>query len=650
MRLLALLTTLVGFLVAPGPRCLAAGEGPTVTEPRSVGSRPLGAVGGVARAATAPPAEDLTGLWWAKRRFGPDARGELVITRAAASWSADFMGGSYPVQRRENSLSFALPDSAGSFAGRVETDGRTVDGHWTQPNSVINGFQYASPVQLTAIAQGHWRGIVRPREDDCTFYLMLTGRPDGTYGAMLRNPDRNFGRQYGIDRLVRDGDSMTLMGRASERAPERAVARGSFDAARNVLSLVFPDQGGTYDFTPDRSEFSGFYPRGREPKPYHYQHPPDLGDGWPTASLEDANIDRPAIEKFIQMIIDMPIESVHTPEVEAVLLARHGKLVLEEYFHGFDRDTLHDTRSAGKSITATVAGAAMCAGVPLTLSTPVYRLMNGGRFPANLGSWKRAMTLEDLLTMRSGFYCSDSDPAAPGNEDTMIDAMLAGTGDPDFYHYVLNVPMSYPPNTVSIYCSTNPNLALGMVGRASGESPLDTFDRLVGRPMQIDAYAWPLDGVGHPYGGGGIRIRPRDFLKLGQLMLNGGTWQGRRIISRTFVARAAAPLHDLNAIQYGYLWWSINLPYKNRTVRAYFAGGNGGQGILVVPDLDLVIAIFAGNYGDQVGLHLQEDYLPDYILPAVREPGDDPNSPVVLRDFRTPYAHPPVVVPAVVQN
>ena len=119
----------------------------------------------------------------------------------------------------------------------------------------------------------------------------------------------------------------------------------------------------------------------------------------------------------------------------------------------------------------------------------------------------------------------------------------------------------------------------------------------------------------------GVQLLPRDFMKLGQLMLDGGTWQGRRILGRDFVTRASSPLHDLSRIQYGYLWWSIDYPYKDRTTRAFFAGGNGGQGIMVVPELGLVIATFGGSYGDKGGLYIQQELAPEYILPAVREPG-----------------------------
>ena len=136
-------------------------------------------------------------------------------------------------------------------------------------------------------------------------------------------------------------------------------------------------------------------------------------------------------------------------------------------------------------------------------------------------------------------------------------------------------------------------------------------------------------------------ILPRDFMKLGQVMLEGGSWRGRRILDAGFAKNAGSPLHDLRGIQYGYLWWSIEYPYKDRKVRAFFAGGNGGQVVMVVPDLDLVIAAYGGNYADRASFKLQQEYVPSYILPAVREAGDDPNAPVTARDFKTPYGRPP---------
>ena len=170
---------------------------------------------------------------------------------------------------------------------------------------------------------------------------------------------------------------------------------------------------------------------------------------------------------------------------------------------------------------------------------------------------------------------------------------------------------------------------------------MDMFDRLLGGPLQIPHQAWYVSPSRQPYGGGSIAMIPRDYMKLGQMMLNGGTWKGRRILSEDFVRHASAPLHDLNNIKYGYLWWVLDWPYKNRTVRAYFAGGNGGQSVTVVPALDLVIATYGSNYGSRVTLEIQQGLPPRYILPAVREAGDAKHTPVVPVEYKVIYGRKP---------
>jgi len=573
----------------------------------------------------------LVGLWQARRSFGP-ARGPLTLRRGPGGWTAEFQGGAHPVGADRDGLAFALPGDAGAFRGRLAADGRRITGHWTPPPSVIHGARFAVPVVLEADGADRWRGEIAPLDDSFTLYLRVQKRPDGALGAFLRNPERNIGARYEIDRLERDGSAIRLVGRSGSGPAGAVVLAGRYDAARDALTIDIPARGGSYELHRD-GDRSAFYPRGAHPGRYAYQPPPAQGDGWPTGTLDEVGISRAGIEAFIQTIADTPIDSAHAPQIEGVLIARHGKLVLEEYFHGESRDRLHDTRSAAKSLTATLVGAAIQAGAPLALSSPVYRTMAGAA-PRDPDPRTQAMTLEHLLMMRSGLYCDDGDPAAPGNED----ALQSQTDDPDYYHYSLKVPMATVPDQRSVYCSLSPNLALGLVGRATGESGLDTFDRLVGGPLGIARYAWPLDPAGHAYGGGGVRALPRDFMKLGQLMLDGGTWHGRRVLDREFVARASAPLHDLNGIQYGYLWWSLEVPYKDRALRAFFAAGNGGQAVIVVPPLDLVIAIFAGNYSDPpTALRVQQDLAPTYILPAVREPGDDPRAAVAPRAFHSPY-------------
>ena len=579
-------------------------------------------------------AAELEGLWKAKGRFGPDARGTLTIQKDGATYTADMLGRRVPVRLEAGELGFELPNRLGRFRGKLEA--QNIRGHWFRFGTPVNGSGSTAPVVLSPVllkpaGPNHWRGEVAPLQDDFTFFLLLSEkRADGSFGAVLRNPEFDFGTQQGVERFVRDGNLVKLVGKRREK--EQIVSVGTYDDDNQVITLIFPGRGGSYDFRRDGDD-SDFYPRGKNPARYSYRPPPARDDGWTTSTLDAANIDRAAMERFVQTIVERRMDSTDAPQIHGVLIARHGKLVLEEYFHGEHRDKPHMTRSASKSVTAVLVGAAIHAGAPLKLSSPVYQIMNGGKFPPDLEPQKRTMTLEHLLTMSSGFFCDDNNDNAPGNEETMWDQ----AEEPDFYRYTMKVPMVAPPGENAVYCSASPNLALGMVGRATRELPIYSFDRLIAGPMKIGNYAWPLDPAGNPYGGGGAQFLPRDFMKFGQLMLNGGTWEGHRILSRDFVKHATAPLYNLAHIRYGYNWWSEDFPYKDRNVHAFMALGAGGQVVTVVPELDLVIAFYAGNYSSRSQRDLGHTFVPRYLLPAVREPGDNKSAPVVDRDYTSPY-------------
>jgi CubicO group peptidase (beta-lactamase class C family) len=103
-------------------------------------------------------------------------------------------------------------------------------------------------------------------------------------------------------------------------------------------------------------------------------------------------------------------------------------------------------------------------------------------------------------------------------------------------------------------------------------------------------------------------------------MLNGGTWNGRRILGRDYVKRSTSPLYPLGRFRFGYLWWIHDYPYKGRTVRAFWAGGNGGQAVVVIPELDLAVATFGSNYFSAGSYYVQLEVIPKYILPAVESP------------------------------
>jgi CubicO group peptidase (beta-lactamase class C family) len=560
---------------------------------------------------------ELAGLWKAKKQFGPDARGPLMIQKEGMAYSADMMGRRVPVRVEKGELAFDLPGNQGGFRGKVER--QNIVGHWLRPGTVVNGYGLSVPVAASPVILGpdgpnRWSGTVMPSQDEFTVYLMVEEQSDGTLSVLMRNPERDTGNQIGARYLIREGNVVKLMGRRTGQTEDRELYTGRFDPQNKILSLFIPNRGLTYDFLPDGDD-SEFYRRGKNPPRYAYHRPPSRDDGWPSATLDEVNIDREAIEKVIQTIVETPEAAADTPQIHGIIIARHGKLVLEEYFHGFTRDMLHNTRSASKSMSATLVGAAMQAGAPLKLSSAIYDVINVGKLPPDIDPQKRPITLENLLMMSSGFFCDDNNESAPGREQQMWEQ----TAESDFYRFFLKLPMDRKPGEKAVYCGGDPNLAVGMVGRALGENPLYTFERLIAGPMKIRDYGWPLDRAGNPYGGGGMQFTLRDFAKFAQLMLNGGTWQNHRILSRDFVTRASSPLTTLGRRSYGYLWWVGDYPYKDRKVNVYWALGAGGQNLTIIPELDLVVATFSGSYFTRAYGWATGELIPRDILPAVRE-------------------------------
>lgn len=564
-------------------------------------------------------AKELTGLWEAKRRFGPDIRGTLFIRQNGGNFEAEISGRVVPVKTEGGAISFTLPDGKGGFDGKFDARRTKISGHWTQERTTESGVLYASPVTLTKYAGNEWRGNVQPIDDTQTFYLMLKTRDDGSVGAFFRNPERNLGwLQFRADRIELEGNAVKLFAANKGRDTGQLLAEGRYDKDAGQLSIYMPRRGGTFDFQKVAGDApSNFYPRGRPTENYRYTQPPALDDGWQTATLEDVGLSRSSIEKFIQAIIDTPIDSANAQEDHGILIARHGKLVLEEYFHGENREKTHDTRSASKSVVSDLMGAAIQSGVAVSPGNFVYKIMNGGEFPADLEPRKRVITVEHLLTMSSGLDCDDNDPDSPGYEDKMWEQ----TDEPDFYKWTMALKMARNPGEKAVYCSASPNLVGGIVKRASGKPLPELFQNLLAEPLNIRRYYVPISPTGDVTFTGGHRFLPRDFMKLAQLHLNGGTWNGRRIFSEEWSRRAVMPLYSLPdyKLDYGYLWWVKDYPYNGKTVRAYFASGNGGQIAMAIPDLDLAIGFYAGNYNDAGGRTATNVYVPKYILPAVEK-------------------------------
>ena len=212
----------------------------------------------------------------------------------------------------------------------------------------------------------------------------------------------------------------------------------------------------------------------------------------------------------------------------------------------------------------------------------------------------------------------------------------------DYYRYTLRVPMDRPPGEKGVYCSIDPNLALGVVSRATGESPMDTFDRLLGAPIADRALT-----PGRSPGGTTLRRRRRAVPAARLPEARPAHAQRRHLegaagsSASDFVAARlrAAARPQAHPVRLPVVEHRVSLqgPHCPRLLcrRQRRAGRDGGPGARPV------IATYGGSYATRVGLHIQQNLAPNYILPAVREPGDDRNAPVIQRNFSTPYGRSP---------
>ena len=274
-------------------------------------------------AAAENPTPDWTGLWMAERVFGPRVEGTLLLRDQHGALIADIAGFEIPVNVNASAYVFALPDGKGSFRGhRVGAD---IVGFWTQETTVTGGVRFATPVTLRKDGAG-WRGEVTPAEDRFSYFLPVTRAADGRLAAYLRNPERNDGVFTQVQALSIEGDKAALIGNRRGRKEQVALFEGRVADGAFTMRM----RGGTYDFARVSDEASSpFHPRGKPAARYRYARPLQRDDGWATATPEDAGMSREMLSAFVQKIIDTPMTAVGSSQIHSVLIARHGKLVLE---------------------------------------------------------------------------------------------------------------------------------------------------------------------------------------------------------------------------------------------------------------------------------------------------------------------------------
>ena len=284
------------------------------------------------------------------------------------------------------------------------------------------------------------------------------------------------------------------------------------------------------------------------------------------------------------------------PDLRAVVVHRGGAIVAERYYNGELPGGLHDIRSAGKSITSLLAGIAIDRGLIESTGAHVAALLPGAQVSAIAGA-----SLDDLLTMRSGLDANDRDAGSPGNEDK-----LDAAADP--VAFALSVPArsGSRPGERYLYNSVTAYLVGLIVERAAGRRLDELAAEALFGPLGVTGWTWQRDAAGHTKGQGNLSLTARDFAKLGELVLHGGTYDGHRVISERWIHDSLAPhvrIDDADpyADGYGYFWYSKIHQVGGRDVAVSFASGNGGNKIYVVPSYGLVVAITSSAYNRGYG-------------------------------------------------
>ena len=351
-----------------------------------------------------------------------------------------------------------------------------------------------------------------------------------------------------------------------------------------------------------------------------YADPPDgcglpvaRKDGWPVASVNDHKlIDRGALCRMADRLAS-------TANVHAVLVARSGKLVFERYFRGsdevpgriygrrvetvtFDADTLHDMKSVSKSVASLVLGIAIDRGLIGKVNEPILNFfpqLTDLRNPE-----KERIQVVHALTMSMGLKWVEATPATGDFHND--EARMHMAWDP--CRYVLGLPVVAPAGQEFFYNTGALSLVSAIIHKATGR-PLDEFARAaLFEPLGITGVAWNWTR-GETDAGGGLRFRPRDMAKIGQLVLAGGRWNDRQIVSKGWIeASTTWKIKATDGQSYGYLWWLGHHKLNGHEVKWIGALGRGGQSIRIVPELDLVVVVTAGYYQDYSPRAFQVQY------------------------------------------
>lgn len=293
--------------------------------------------------------------------------------------------------------------------------------------------------------------------------------------------------------------------------------------------------------------------------------------------------------------------------VRSLLVQQNGERILEQYYHGMRPGGKMNTKSASKSIISLLVGIAVERELINSVDDPIAEYLPE-YYQSIEDSLKRSITIKDLLTMRSGL------------ETTSFHNYGAWVTSDNWVKFALEQPMEKEPGGDMTYSTGSSHLLSVIITKVSGMSTRAFANKHLFDPLNIEVGGWDRDPQGYYMGGNNLALSSEAMMKIGQMVLNGGTWEGKRIISQDWLADSFQTYtrSNYNPYDYGYMWW-------NRTVaghKVYFAWGYGGQYIFMIPSLDAVVVVLSSLQGATQRREYKEpvfELLRQLIIPQVLE-------------------------------
>lgn len=319
--------------------------------------------------------------------------------------------------------------------------------------------------------------------------------------------------------------------------------------------------------------------------------------------------------------MDSTVSSGKYKRITSILIAKDGNVLFEKYYNKNDVNSKHNTRSVTKTMATLLTGIALDKGYIKSENDKIFNYLQHKLPVKNPDKRKEEITIEDLLTMSSVAECNDSNRYSRGNEERMyiIEDWAKFYLDLPVYSYPWGPkPKDRPYGRAFSYCTAGAALMAEILQNAIKSDLVEFTKKHLFKPLAIKDYTLHYTPHNILNTAGGSEYRSRDLLKLMQLCLNKGQWNGKQIISSSWIEKATTTKLEAYDAEYGYLLWIKNFG-KDKKYKSFFMSGTGGNKVLGNSELGLTVVITTKNYRTRNAHNLTDELMNDFIIPAIEK-------------------------------